>query len=267
MSDAFASLRDSTTAECLSDLTLDCLHNDELTPDERARAELHLQSCVRCQGKRLALQATVLQEAELPLLAARARRAAGEGSAVDPVGATPRHTSNVVRIGRRLAPIAVAAGLTAVVAALFWRPAEPSVQLKGGDSLSLVVKRRDGQVERVTEGATLFAKDQVRFSLDVKAAAFVVVLSLDAEGKVSVFTPEPVALSEGAEQLLDTTVELDASQGPERFVAVLCERRVRTADLVAGAERVLRQVGNRPEHVQSINSSCRETSVLANKKK
>jgi hypothetical protein len=48
---------------------------------------------------------------------------------------------------------------------------------------------------------------------------------------------------------------------------VLCERRVRTADLVAGAERVLRQVGNRPEHVQSINSSCRETSVLANKKK
>ena len=250
MNDAFGSLRDGTTPECLSDLTLDCLRNNELTPDERARAELHLQTCARCQAKRLALQGPALEEAELPLLAARVRRAAGPGARFAPAW---------------LGPIAIAAGLAAVVAAFVWKPAEPSTQVKGGDSLTLVVKRGDGHVERVTEGATLFVKDQVRFSLDLKVGAFVAVLSLDSAGEVSVYTPEPVALTKGAEQLLETSVELDASEGAERFVAVLCDQPKPIADLVTAAEQALRQANGRPEGVQRINSGCRETSVLVNK--
>jgi hypothetical protein len=271
MNDAFASLRDGTTPECLSDLTLDRLRNNEVPPDERARSELHLQSCVRCQGKRQALEGTALEEAEFPLLAARTRRAAGvrtgvdEGTVVDAAPAIREQASNVVRIGTRLAPFAIAAGLAAVVAAFFWKPAESSTQVKGGDSLTLVVKRRDGHIERVTEGATLFVNDQVRFSLDLKAAAFVTVLSLDAAGQVSVFTPEPKALPKGAEQLLDTTVELDASTGAERFVAVLCEEPKRSSELVTAAEQALRQANDKPERVHGINSGCREASVLVHK--
>lgn len=130
-------------------------------------------------------------------------------------------------------PSLVALAAAAVLLVVL-RPTEaPPVTFKGS-FLSVSVKRGD-EVRTVTAGEVLREGDALRFSVRTERPGFAVVLERDGAGKVTVVAPfdakEPQRVPAGT-TVLEDSAQLDASPGPETFVAVLSERPFVPAALV-----------------------------------
>jgi len=135
-----------------------------------------------------------------------------------------------------LAPVA-AALLIAV------QPSQDGLRSKGAVSLS-VFKERAGTVSRAESGEPFAPGDKLRFRLDLAADAEVMILGVEASGRVYDVFPatqdnlrsSPVAA--GAERVLPGAVELDASIGREVLHLVACPRPFARAEVEVGAEGV-----------------------------
>jgi hypothetical protein len=82
--------------------------------------------------------------------------------------------------------------------------------------------------------------DQLRFFVSGAAHPYVAVLSRDARGVVTEYYPgtgQSGTLASEAKTFLDSSVELDATLGPETIWAVLCAETFGTTPLLRELER------------------------------
>ena len=116
------------------------------------------------------------------------------------------------------------------------------VGIKGGQpqpTLEVFAVRGAGGVFPVTAGVTLQPKDRIGFMVNTAGAKYLMVASRDGAGVFSVYHPYGAQVSQPVlpaktKQELPTKVELDATLGSERVVAVLSDEPV-TAEQVEAA--------------------------------
>jgi hypothetical protein len=215
---------------CLSDLQLDQLQLGELSPEARGVSERHLAGCPSCAQAHSALAtlaATFAGETDVPSLAARTLDAAAQKR-------TPPWR-------RWLMPVSLSAAAALGATLLLVRPPLPETgtRTKGGFSLNTYVQHAESDAPaRLHLGEPLHPGDRVQFRYQGNEAGYLMILSADQAGRVSVYYPPgdaaaPVAA--GRDVPLATAIELDDTLGDETVVALRCA----TAVSVAQAQEAL----------------------------
>jgi hypothetical protein len=235
---------------CLSDLALDRITIGEVSESETVSA--HLVSCAGCRGR--------LDELR------REHAAFAETEFVAGLAASARKRSLPTRRAGALA--ALTTTLVAAAAVLFFlpRPARtPRVRYKGGFQLSLVARRADGHVERVTQGATLAPDDAIRFRVASDRNTWLVIVGVDTAGQVTPYVPQDgsaLALPATHDRILDGSIILDDTEGSERVVALSCPKPLPVARAVEAGRRALKRAGGDPRRVGDFGLDCAQTSAL-----
>lgn len=234
----------------------------ELPPAPAAALAEHAAGCPRCQARLVELRAE------------GARFAAGPERAAE-VDALVRATGGPRRRWRSWGAGAALAAAAALALALWLprqRPGEPAGAFdgrpKGGLGLEVIRRSAGGQLEWISPGQRLSPGDAIRFRLRTPVAGHVAVLGLDAAQMVTPYAPagavlEPLAA--GAPVVLDGSIVLDATLGPERLIAIVCPAPLPVAELVAQGQRALAAAGGDPRAVARVTSACREATLLIEK--
>lgn len=227
---------DDDASPHLSDLALDQLLTGEVdgTPVAEAR-RAHLARCAACAGRR-----REIEEDARRLLAARptlGEAPAARGAA--PAAASVRGGWRGLppRRGRRL--FAAVGGMAALAAALVI-----AVGLAGRDTrpkgppleLALFVRHLDGRVEDLLPGGAAVPGEAVRVAVTARRAGYVGLASVDARGTVTSYTPGEqrfLRIAAGERRVVEGSLVLDATLGPERLLAVLCPERLEVSRLLA----------------------------------
>jgi hypothetical protein len=238
---------------CLSDLTLDKLVAG--APATRATVEEHLATCMLCT-QRLD---------ELRRLNVRAALVLADGP-----GKLRRRLwrRTFVRASQALA---AAAMLAFIVLLPIWR--QPGHEREKGQGLplelALVARQADGRIVELASGGRVHAGDAVRFLLSTGRGGHVVVLGLDAAGKVSVYVADGergLHVERGARQAMPGSIILDATPGAERVVALLCPERFAVSDAVDAAQARLNQAEHDPHRTGELRlPGCAEVAWIMEK--
>jgi hypothetical protein len=209
---------DMNSGEHLSSFTLERLRLADLDQRSADAARSHLAGCDRCRGidEALGRDHREFQHDIKPRMAPALR------TRLSRVG---------VRRRRREWTLAASAGLSLLVVgalALFLkRPELSDVVAKGGGQLTMFA-RRGQDVRRVRDGDPLRPGDAVRFRINPGEASYVLIASLDAAGKSTIYVPAggalSVAVKSGAWWEAPGSVVLDGTTGPERIYALFSER-------------------------------------------
>jgi hypothetical protein len=200
--------------ECASDLRLERWLSGELADEEIATLRAHLATCEPCRARHALLESEhrALSE-QLPPLPATS--SSGVVSALQ-----PRYL-----VARAMIGLGSLAAALALWLSLDDRTPVPLTRTKGSnDSVQLDwVIRRNGAV--FTPGAEdpLRPGDALRFGLRAKQSGHASVLSLDGEGRASVYH-DWVSIEADARQLLPGAVELDDVVGEEHLYGIVCEQ-------------------------------------------
>lgn len=214
----------------LSQLELET-HALRALPEEAAsRADAHLAACERCATALSTLQATHrrFESDVLPRTLPRLRERL-----------EPRPRRRWVMF---LAPVALAAASLATV--ILVKPLGPSVDspsdplygVKGGAVLR-VHARHDGAVFQAKDGERLSAGDALRFTVVPAGLPYLLVVSVDGTGAVSVYHPaggtRSAALPEAGHVPMELpgSIVLDAAPGPERIWALFSREPLRREDV------------------------------------
>ena len=200
---------------CLSALHLDRFALGELDGAAADEVRAHLETCARCSE---ALEAMRPREPLPPLRAVRPQ---------------PRR--------RSIRWVAAGAGLAAAASLLLvLRPSLPRERSKGsGFALGMYVQH-GGEVRRAAAHEEVAPGDAVRFTVTAPADGYVAVLSLDAQGRGSIYYPagpKAAPVQAGSDMALPLGTKLDATVGEERIVGLFCASAVELEPLRAALER------------------------------
>jgi hypothetical protein len=237
---------------CLSDLVLDRFAAGELDGDPAARARTHLAGCALCVTRLAQLEDDLQQPLDQLLVTRVAARA------------------------RRWRAWSLAAMLSAAALLAVWLRLPDArlgdSRLKGAGLYLQLIARRGGAThpgpsERLLPGATLAPGDAVRFRVSTARAAYLSIIGIDAAYAVSAYFPlaGEGALAAGREQLLDGSIILDQTLGPERMIAVACTKPLPMSRLLEAGRRALERAGGDPRQVGSLGLECIESSFLIEK--
>ncbi|HTE55307.1 MAG TPA: hypothetical protein VK698_30850 [Kofleriaceae bacterium] len=225
-----------TSPTCLSDLRLDLLVAGELDPGAASAARAHLAACADCTARLAVLEGEREQiRAHLPPFPGRAAPPAAR-----PRGSRPR--------ARRWAwPLAAAAAAALVLVVWPRRTIDETgddgaitdtTRRKGGPTLALFVRRGD----RVTAGASgevVHPGDEIQFAATSSDPAFLVIASVDAAGRVSVYHPtdrRAAPIGPGSDRLVPGGVLLDDVLGTELVYGFFCRDRIEVSAARAAIE-------------------------------
>lgn len=243
---------------CLSDLVLDQLVAGEAPGRaNRATVEQHLAGCDPCSARLAELRRNQL--------------------AVEPLLAEARRRYAVVR--RRRWMLAAAPALFAAAATLLLllmprlREHLPE-RIKGGGGAALLldvaVRHADGKIETLQPNGRVRPGDMVRFIVSTARPGHLVILGLDAAGKVSVYVadgPAPRAIDRGARQVMPGSIVLDETLGAERLVALECDLRFNVADAVDAGRRQLDRAARDPRRAGPLGlPGCFEAAMVMDKR-
>lgn len=244
-------------SSCLSDLTLDRLIAG--APTTRAAVESHLTTCTLCaqrldELRRLNVRAALVL-ADGP---GRLRRRLWRGT--------------FVRATQAFAAVAM---LALVVLLPMWRHVGggPLDERAKGQALplelTLVARQADGRVVELSPGGRVHAGDAVRFLVSAGRDGHVVVLGLDAAGKVSVYVADGergLHVDSGPRQPMPGSIILDATPGAERVVALLCPERLAVTDAVDAARARLIEADRDPHRTGELHlPGCAEADWMMEK--
>ena len=122
---------------------------------------------------------------------------------------------------------------------------EPAVSEKGPPALRVFVRRGD-RVFPGRSGEALAAGDAVRFMVEPRGHRFLLLVSIDGAGKVSVYHPFQGTMSAplGADPRVELpgSIVLDRAPGPERIFAIFSDEALSTT-LVRGVLEPLAAAG------------------------
>jgi len=199
---------------CFSALHLDRFLLGEL--DEAAAEEIraHLKTCAACRET-----AESMRPREL----------------LPPLRAVPSRPRRSIRLVAAVAGVAAAAGVLLIL-----RPSGPRERSKGsGFALGMYVQH-GGEVRRAGSGEAIAPGDAVRFTVTAPSDGYVAVLSLDAQGRGSIYYPagsRAAPLVAGSDVALPLGTRLDSSVGEERIVGLFCASAIELEPLRAALER------------------------------
>ncbi len=225
-----------TESEHLSRLTLDALAADALGAPARAEAERHLGDCAVCRADieetravRARFARDVFPRTENEVLA-RASSALG------------RERARRVWVFAALPAIAAAAAIVLAIAPGGGSPhvehpsSDDYVGVKGDASLRVIAKRRNGEIVELVDGARLHPGDGLRFIVEPAGQRFLIVASIDGEGKASLFYPtsgtSSAQLPPGGRVELPGSIVLDDARGRERIYALFSKAPMPTASVL-----------------------------------
>lgn len=210
----------------LSQLELETHALRALPAEAASRADAHLASCERCAAALSTLQATHrrFESDVLPRTLPRLRER------LEP---QPRRRWRLF-----LAPVALAA--TSIATVILVRPSGPASDplygVKGGAVLR-VHARHGGSVFQAKDGERLSAGDALRFTVVPAGLPYLLVVSVDGSGAVSVYHPasgtQSAALPEAGQAPVELpgSIVLDAAPGPERIWALFSREPLRREDV------------------------------------
>lgn len=209
----------------LSSLDFDSLGTGALAREQSTTLLAHLEACPACQRQRehrrsLAEQfASEVLPRSLPVIRER-------------LSSRPRHRRRIV--GWWLALAAAPCGLVLVLALVRGHHLSTSVGQGGADRGDLAVKgdgglvayvRHGSKVTRLVPGSVLQAGDAVRFALEVRGNAYLLIAGVDGAGGTSAYYPfgrwQSVPVTDRGRFEVPGSVVLDDSAGPERIFAFL----------------------------------------------
>jgi hypothetical protein len=200
-----------TTAQHPSSMLLDRLSIGALGALEASQTEEHLSNCAPCQ-QRVAEQLESFERFEGvsdAMFASLQRRLQTQRA---------RTPLRWWMAGATAASLAAAAWL--VLPSSVREPYEYGV--KGGPSLQVFV-RGDGHAAPVRDGARLHPGDQIRFVTQSAGLQYLLIVSRDAAGTVSVYYPfggeRSGAVSPKGAQAIPGSIELDSTLGEENLYA------------------------------------------------
>lgn len=205
----------SETTDHLSALQLDALALGAVSPSDAERYRAHLAACSACRTE---------------------RDHAAELAQHFTVNVLPRQRP--ARPSRWLFAIAPALAVAAVLVLFLMRDKSPEADLgvKGGPAWRVVASRGDKQFF-VHDGTVLAAGDRLRFQVIPDGATFLLVMSVDGAGAVSVYYPfegtRSAAIAPGPQVELPDSIVLDAAPGPERLFALFSKEPIE-ADAIRG---------------------------------
>ena len=111
-----------------------------------------------------------------------------------------------------------------------------------GDAALRAVARRGNQNLAVEPGVILRAGNLVRFEVEGAGWPFVLVASVDGEGKAVVLYPfegdKSMSLSNEHRVVLPGSISLDAAKGPEQVFALLSREPLRSSDVLPALEEL-----------------------------
>ena len=199
-------------------------------------------TCATCRARLEGL------EAEVRAFAARADVSTASVRILERLD---EETARPVALGgwRRVVPLlAVAAGALLMTPLVTGpeAPAEapPTTRAKGGGAGLVMFVKDAGGVRRADDGARLSAGDAIQFRYDAGGHGHLFVLSVDARGVVSPLYPDragpSIAVRPEGSHVLEGSVILDDSVGPERIFAVFSDRPRGFEELQAAAQDALR---------------------------
>jgi hypothetical protein len=131
------------------------------------------------------------------------------------------------------------------------------------------VRRADGTVERMARGGEVSPGDAIRFSVSSSRPAYLIVLGLDSRPSVSVYVPsssDTRPTVSGTDVLVDGSIVLDDTLGPERVVALFCPTPLGIESARKIAEDALQAAGGAPERVERLSVECPQRSFLMHKR-
>lgn len=104
---------------------------------------------------------------------------------------------------------------------------DDEIQVKG-DEISLVVHlATDSGSTRLASGDSVKAGDRLRFEINAGKPGYVAIIGIDGSGQPTIYHPErgtaPVAFDPKV-RLVPGAIQLDATPGDERFIAIYGER-------------------------------------------
>jgi hypothetical protein len=219
-----------------------------LLPEDRQRAlDEHVRGCARCAETQQTLQSRAAHfRAEVAPRTLPRVLAAADG----PAARLSRWWSTA-GAGRRWAWLAtpvVAAGLVLAVGTVGPKgrrasvvDQEPDVSTKGRPALRTFVRRGE-RVFAATSGEALAPGDAVRFVVEPRGHRYLLVVSVDGAGKVSVYHPFEGALSAplGTDPRVELpgSIVLDRAPGPERVFALFSDAPLSAAAARESLERI-----------------------------
>jgi predicted anti-sigma-YlaC factor YlaD len=220
-------------ADCPTRFTIASLRAGDLPPTEAERVESHVARCEACRAVIDEINANVAEYESRAddHLANLMRRIEGEPDEAEVVPLAPRRRSRVVTVTIAVGALAVAAMLALVLVPTLIGTDETAgrdeILFKGSLAVEIVAKRGPDQF-RVIDGTELRAGDAIRFVVDIGAAGWISVFSIDAAGRLSPFypdtdpdgDPEPLRLDRAGSHELPGSIILDESRGHEEIVVV-----------------------------------------------
>lgn len=248
--------RQTRAESCLSDLVFDRLVAGERVP----AAEAHAAGCTRCAARLDEFRRA--RDSDAAVLDAIRARAAGDGGRVVPL-------RRRVWLSAML-PLVAAAAIALLFLPRLLRP-QTGEREKGSGALALdvVVRHADGRVEALAPDGHVRPGEAIRFLVTTQRAGHLVILGLDAAGKVSVYVADgddahPVA--RGQKQAMPGSIVLDATPGAERLVALECEARFPVASAVDAGRRSLDRAAQDPRRVGALDlPGCQQAALTMDK--
>lgn len=226
----------------LSSLTLDRLLLKSLPEAETSEVHAHLESCEACRSLFTQMQAdqqkfeAFVFPRTLPAVTERAK--------------APSPLARLVAAWRIAVPAVVACGIALMVVWSVRQPGpgsgginrldEPELGVKGGPTLQIFAARGES-VFAVKPGSRLRPADRIRFVVQRdEADGFLLIASVDAARKVSVYFPTDGAQSAPVEKgrvEIPGSIELDDTLGAEQVFAFFSPRPLSVAEVQKALER------------------------------
>lgn len=142
----------------------------------------------------------------------------------------------------------------------------PAVAAPDASALKLIVERNNLPAGTLKSGADLRTGDKVRFMVDVKERSSLVLVSIDPNGVARPHVPpdgDGLTLAPGEGIQLPGFMQLDATVGPHRFIAVLCPKPTTVTEVMGKAAAA---AVNGAKNITSLGTGCDEQMVLAERR-
>lgn len=264
------------TASHLSDLAL---HRAVAGERSLTGVAEHLDACGACRARFDNVRAATAQFADDPESSARLPTliaAINTSPHTDTVHAPRRRLAFRLRTWLSVGAMACAATAALVLAILPDGNSEVTEQTgvvglrakgKGQNALEIVRRNAGGTVEVLTGSAQARPGDAIRFAVRLARPGYVGVIGIDAANQVTAYAPDGarlIAMPAGGPHILDGSVVLDSTLGPERIVLLVCEAAHPIEELVHKAQQALVRAGGDPRDVDAI-SGCREMAQTIEK--
>ena len=198
------------TDDCISDLRFDQCLGGELDDAAQAQVRDHLAFCRRCRERQtlLADERTRFERSDMS----------------DPEWLRGSGLQRRPAFSRRMLGLSSLLAAACLLLALQLRRPEDMLRTKGDPFISFYVKRGE-QVLRGSSQEVLQPGDRLRFAYTAASAQYLAILSIDGAAQASIYYPagaQAERVEPGTDVLLPSSVELDATLGEEKIVAVFC---------------------------------------------